>query len=185
MQYVSRINLKFSATALLLWLFCLACTKDVTKIGATLPVELPQVRSGYLYISCEHPPYYINIDSLYQLCSENGVLPDTFPQDFRQLFEEPDPACLQYLRKHLDQQQNHTIQLTYTDQTIDIQSPLLNIDFEQMPINIAGSTYQAGQYPYLGGYRVTSDSIQGRFQVVNQYIGGCYHNLVVWELSSP
>ena len=78
---------------------------------------------------------------------------------------------------------DHDFAISYNDTTVDIQSEIPGASLESIPeINLEGTVYQAGEYPYLGGLSVSTDSLKATIQVTNVYVGGCFHNMIIWSL---
>ncbi len=175
---ITRSILLLSAIGLLL-----SCNKKA--IDSTVPdnTVLEEHFHGYLFIQCETPPYHLNVDSLIANCSSASLLPDNLPTPISHITGAMNACSFDYNNGLYGSAGNFDVRFNYEGTSISFESSLPNSTQQTIPIEICGSIYTAGEYPYLGGIRLKNDELELVVQVVNEYIGGCFHNAVYWELT--
>ncbi len=163
----------------------ITCSKKATQPAK--PVEetfLAEHFHGYLLIGCETPPYHLNLDSLIKNCASPGILPDSFPLPLMQNADDFTNACgFDNNKDKFGAADNFDIKILHQENTINLESLIPNATSQSIPIEFSGTEYNAGEYPYLGGYQLTTSELELTIQVINEYIGGCFHNAVIWQLT--
>ncbi len=167
------------------WLFglaliCSACDKDADLNPESINTVNPS--HGYIYIGCQTPPYYLKLDSIKTYCDLGGALPDTLPVFTLGVGMTTDTVCANFLDEGYADANDYDVQINYDSTSVDIQHNISDAVTEPIPeANIGGDIYQAGEYPYLGGIRISTNSTEATIQVVNVYVGGCFHNMIIWS----
>ena len=164
----------------------IACNKETAQKIEDETMESTEQFHGYIFIGCENPPYHLKLDSLIANCSELGILPDsiiwTLPVQTTVIGEFSNACGIDNNKGVFGDENNYDIRVMHEGYTISLESPISGVTIEDIPIELDSITYEAGEHPYLGGYRVMEDEWELTIQAVNYYIGGCYHNLLIWEI---
>lgn len=164
----------------LIWLafFCLAlvaCKKN--KNCLVVPAEETQngqnISQGAIRISCEVEPHYLMIDSL--LTCELGLPIDS-------LFSDDWDAPCDMQMSTVDSS-IADVEVRYLQSSLEV--TLLNPDLsgESLLSTLNGDSIVSGNYPYYGAYRVIRGSQTIDLFMLNRWIGGCFHDELIWRLS--
>ena len=176
------IRILIQGIALTTFMGLYACSHDV--ISTIQPVGESRSESfhGYLYIGCSNPPYHLNLDSLIINCATPGLLPDTLPDLWTGANNIEHFCSYDLNRERFGNASGHDYRIEYLSYTVGIMATDLATVAEEIPLNFEGNLLSAGEHPYLGGRIFTSADHEAQLQVVNAYIGGCFHNVVVWQV---
>lgn len=149
--------------------------------------QMITTHAGSVYFACDVGPYTFSLDSLKSNCSQGeSILDDlslgqltlndssvvrcTYDYDFESLSN--DSWDFQILRSpnnliifELEMADNTLIPTTIFSTTLD------------------GQIYNTDDYPFYTAYEIDLDSnTQLDLYLFNVYVGGCLHDLLVWEL---
>ncbi len=141
------------------------------------------IYSGAVYMACEIGPYYFTIDSLIANCSQEGGSMDSltldqlawqdsslnrcgYDSDFMKLAGDPWEFKIERIGNW------STFSFEWQEG-----AAILNPIFP----SIDGQLYEDDQYPFYNGFEVEVGETKLRIMVFNTYIGGCLHDLIVWE----
>ncbi|MDX1407389.1 MAG: hypothetical protein R3330_04630 [Saprospiraceae bacterium] len=147
------------------------CEDDKSPILPT-----PEVRyEGVVYIGCDIGPYGFNMDSLITYCT--SVIDDALPVDSQMV------ACTyDELAAVLSADFDVSMVRGDTLNTIVLGEVRGDPDISQVPLEIGGQMYAWGEYPYYSGYLLEWPQRSLRIQMANQWVGGCFHDLALWEV---
>lgn len=169
-----------SISIILLLTLIVACNKEISQKMESH--EMEEHFHGYLYIGCEGPPYYLKLDSLIANCSSSGLLPDSLPLPIMRSVL-PNSCRFDNNKGIFGAADNYDLRIGHEGYTIQLESLLPNTAMESIPFEITEMTLEAGEPPYLGGYKLLNDEWSITIQVINEYVGGCFHNTIIWELT--
>jgi len=154
--------------SLLLSIF--ACSK-------TEPVIEKNYYSGYAYIGCDIGPYYVHSDSLITNCSENQELPPSINLDS---LDFNDWCNYDDSNGNLGNANSFEFELRRDNQSIiniaEVQSGSINL-------NIDGEILSPGEGPYYSGFYAEYENKFVNIYLVNKIIGGCFHDIIIWEIT--
>ncbi len=153
----------------------LACDKETQGYSVPPGSEPPTLVTGSVYIQCEMGPFYISharldscatsfgFDSIMTAgwepgCSMTDLMGDSLVSGFR----------LSYL----------------SEGELDIEG--LTEDFNLTPFELVidSDTVDVGSYPFYGALRYELNGLTYSFVLLNRYIGGCFHDELIWEIRS-
>ena len=156
-------------TSLIISIGLLAC-KD-----KELP-PVPEVRyEGAVYIGCDIGPYQLNIDSLITHCT--GEIDRDQPADSIQtacIYDELSPV----LSASFDVEM---VRGNYLNQ-MELGSVNGDPEISEIPLVLGGQEYAWNEYPYYSGYELKWADRTLRLQALNKWVGGCFHDLILWEV---
>ena len=128
--------------------------------------------SGVAYIGCALSPYAFNIDSLILHCQSAF--------DLTQEIDSIIPGCSLDAHGEILGAMPDVV-LSRTAFGMDLTSVSGDPIITLVNIDLMGSELVAEDYPYLGGYRIEWTDRLIEIRVVNKWIGGCFHDLVLWN----
>lgn len=144
-----------------------------TDIILDQPIAELNFQSGYVYIACDGGPYYFHLDSLMATCSLNEALPEKLTTPFQE-------TCLYDNNEgKLGDKNNHNIMFSRDSLAL----AFTNYQIEEIPITLDGAQLNKGEYPYYQGYKVSLEEKTLNIYLVNKYIGGCFHEMVIWQVA--
>ena len=150
---------------------CTAC-KD-KKVAA--PVT-PDVRyEGVIYIGCDIGPYGLNMDSLIHMCT--SIVNRDQPADSLEM------GCI-YDEIGSGLSVDFDVELRRGDylNIIEMSSVKGDPEIIEIPLTLAGQEFQWGEFPYYSGYQLEWDMVTLKVQALNKWVGGCFHDLIIWEV---
>ena len=158
-----------------MWLWLAASVCQCADRNMLQPTT-PEVRyEGIVYIACHPGPYPINIDSLIAMCT--SVIGDTLPGP-----GELVGCTYDELADALGADFHISLVRGQTLNTIDLGEVRDDPDVTEIPLTLGDTTYVAGEYPYYSGYLLEWPQRSLSVHAVNQWVGGCLHDLLIWEV---
>ena len=143
---------------------------------------------GSVYFACDMGPYQFSIDSLIANCSAPGSLSDSLSIEAFGFQDSSLVRCTyDFIADQLSDNNNpdFTISRSLDGQTFEA-SWTITID-NTSSINFTNDvvSLEEGMYPFYNGHQVniSQDSLLHLY-FFNTYIGGCLHDLMVWELTT-
>jgi len=143
---------------------------------------------GSVYFACDMGPYQFSIDSLIANCSAPGSLSDSLNIEAFVFQDSSLVRCTyDFIADQLSDVNNpdFTISRSLDGQTFEA-SWAITID-SITATNFSNETIilENGMYPFYNAYKVniSQDSLMHLY-FFNSYIGGCLHDLMVWELTT-
>jgi len=156
-------------------MFLLACDKETQGYSILSVTESPTMVSGSAYIQCETGPFYIShafldscttslgFDSILSTgwgpgCSMSSIMVDTLASDFR---------------------------FTYLSEgELVIEGTAQELEPTPFELIIGNDTMDTGMYPFYGALKYELNGLTYSFVLLNRYIGGCFHDELIWEIRS-
>ena len=150
-----------------------SCDKEEDCISS---VSLSQnvVATGSSYVSCESEPFFIALADLDSCSTAFG---------FDRLYAASwEPGCNMSIL--MGDSSLADIRVTYlNDGVLDIQGQSLAIEVTPFDLIIGGESVDLASYPYYGALRFEYDARIYSFVMLNRYIGGCFHDELLWEIT--
>ena len=140
------------------------------KVMEEMPTPGPKLH-GNIYISCESPPWLINVDSMYTHCNSSFSL-DTLAYD---LSIAACPLNIEIPVGLVD------ININYNnegDGRMLIQTPNTDI---QLKASIDGTPVQFLKINDLESFFIVKGDLNLKCYIKNFFIGGCFHEGIFWE----
>ena len=157
-----------------------ACSSD--ELIQTNETEL---HSGSVYFACDFGPYSFSLDSLLANCSQEGGLIDSLTSDYIIENDSTVIRCTYDGNPSLAAAADWGFKITRTITGNTFEIEWQNDDFNSNPINatIDGNIHTEQEYPFYNGLEIElNENKKLSLLFFNIYIGGCFHDLMVWEL---
>ena len=151
----------------------LSCNKE-EDCSSSVPINEPIVSAGSSYIGCEAGAFFISLGDVDSCSTVFG---------FDSLFAESwEPGC--NMSDLMGDSSLADIQVTYlADGVLDIQGQSLSLDISPFDLVIGGESVDLTSYPYYGALRFEYEARTYSFVMLNRYIGGCFHDELIWEIT--
>ncbi len=172
-----------------LLLSCVTCTKNDMPEDSSSQENLPPntIYSGSVYFACEYGPYTFLIDSLISNCSQEFGIMDSLSNIHIAKNDTIHARCNYDMNFNQLTSSNWDFQVSRTEDGLAFNTewPNSNPLINPLTATVDDSLLQANSYPFYNGHTITlSDEKELRLLFFNTYIGGCFHDLMVWELES-
>lgn len=161
-------------------------TEENEQLEAVVDSAL-QVVSGSVYFACDYGPYQFSIDSLLLHCAQEGSIMDSLGLGSLTLQDSSFVYCTyDYQFSELSDTSNYDFKITrdsLTGQIFELdwtgeQAIIATMD----TIEIEGTEYVGLQYPFYNGHIICLESGPTlELFFFNVYIGGCFHDLMIYE----
>lgn len=148
-----------------------ACTdKEILNCG---PEESYDVTYGSSYIGCEVGPFFINIEDMMD-CTISLPMDSIYSSSWT-------PGC-QMSQLQTDSS-NSDFVFEYLDSGV-FEIEVLNSDYSTStwPFILEGELIDTSEYPYYGSLRVSKEGVDIQMVLMNRYIGGCFHDELIWRI---
>ena len=167
--------LKYSLIILLLIFATLSCENE---IESNPPDSIKQVTAqGNIYNHCDIEPFYLLLDT---------VMTYTSPLPIDSLFS---PNWLGYIDNAVNLMHDVYQDSTNADFKIkylinsQLEYEILNPSLSIEPITLTFDTLNTDTYPFYGAIKIYRDDQEITLIVLNRYVGGCFHDEFIWQLS--
>lgn len=151
----------------------LSCDKE-NECSEVSPVYEPSVSTGSSYISCETGPFYISLSDL-DSCNTVFGLDSLFADAW-------EPGCS--MSSLMGDSSLADIQVTYlTEGVLSVQGQSESLEILPFELVIESELVNLNAYPYYGALRFEFEARIYSFVMLNRYIGGCFHDELIWEIS--
>jgi len=147
---------------------------------------LPELKSGYILISCDVGPYYLEIDSLQANCGSNEALPDSLIKSrLNSIYGgnlivsnacsyDDNPA-------KLGSSSHHDLKLQRSQLDYNSLELYTAFRYTTIPMTLDGSVLNASEYPLLATFEIDLAPGTLRLYAINIWVGGCLHDMILWE----
>lgn len=146
-----------------------------------------QYYSGYITIGCDFGPYYLDLDSLKANCGSPEALPQmlqklSLDSIYRQQLVPVNACSIDEIQDKLGSSTQFDFKLERRQTMLEL-SLSSNHTFTQIPLELDGDTLSDPNtdYPYMAGFEIDLNPGTVRLFVLNIWIGGCLHDMIVWE----
>jgi hypothetical protein len=125
-------------------------------------------------MACDFGPYYLKFDLLVQNCSVPNELSDSLMKENIGL----DNSCVYDDNSELiGSPEIHDIIFEREQITVNA------TDFELTEIDLFldGQLLTKGEYPFYLGYNIIFPDTEINVYMINKFVGGCFHDMIMWE----
>lgn len=136
-----------------------------------LPGELPSAH-GAVYISCETPPYYFNIDTLLLNCQSDLPLDSLINQ-------LENASCS--MTMIMVQAENADFLMRYSDQPISNGRMFVQKINPSISLQFMGAEETKFGIQDNEEFTVSRDGLELSLFLDNYFVGGCFHEGIFWE----
>lgn len=161
----------------------IACS-SIDTIEETIENNTTELHSGSVYFACDFGPYSFSLDSLLANCSQEGSLIDSITSDYISNINFNSAPCTYDGNPSLaNENWDFKIARDGTGNTFGIEWQSNNFNTNPTNASIDGNIHEEQEYPFYNGMEI---ELEGNRKLsllfFNVYIGGCFHDLMVWEL---
>jgi hypothetical protein len=160
-----------------------ACS-SIDILDEPMDIDEPELHSGSVYFACDFGPYPFSLDSLLTNYSQQGGQIDSLTLDYISTNDSTSIRCT-YDENISLAAEIWDFKITRINNGNTFGIEWQNNSFNTNPIdaNIDGSIYSEQTYPFYNGMEIElNENKRLRLLFFNIYIGGCFHDLMVWEL---
>lgn len=160
-----------------------ACS-SVDSIGESIESNETELHAGSVYFACDFGPYSFSLDSLLENCSQEGGLIDSLTSDYIIANNMTTSTCTYDGNDSLAAEiWDFKITRTGNGNTFEIEWQNENPISNPILASIDGNIHAEQEYPFYNGIELTLDENKKlSLLFFNVYIGGCFHDLMVWQL---
>jgi hypothetical protein len=147
-------------------------TQDSSVLASHGPIILTK---GSAYIQCEIGPFFISHARLDSCATNFG-----FDSLMTEVWE---PGCS--MSELMQDSLGSDFRLTYLNEgELVIEGTGQELDSNPFELVISSDTLDVGEYPFYGALKYELNGLTYSFVLLNRYIGGCFHDELIWEIRS-
>ena len=129
---------------------------------------------GSAYIGCEVEPFYVDLSTL-SVCSTDLPV-DSFLSATWQF------GCTMNLLTVDSMQADFQFSYLQPD-SLSVAPYDTDITLSQQEFIVNGESLVLNEYPYYGSFTVIRGDTNFQFLLMNRYIGGCFHDELIWKIT--
>lgn len=142
------------------------------------------LHSGAVYFACDFGPYSFSLDSLLANCSQVGGQIDSLTLDYITNDSTHVRCTYDGNESLVAEDWDFKITRTSSGTTFEIEWQDNSFNTASILPNIDGNIHMEQEYPFYNGMEIALDDDRKlSLLFFNAYIGGCFHDLMVWELA--